>query len=241
MPREDKANLGDITGAEALLPAVSLPAFHRIVAIDGPAASGKSSVARALAKRIGFDYVNSGAMYRAVTWHVLERAIAPDDGDAIGRLLETSRIDCDLDGGGESRIAIDGVDPSAYLRDDRVNNAVSLVSSIPRVREILVAKMRAYASDSDVVMEGRDIGSVVFPDTPYKFYVDASPDVRSRRRIAQGQRDQIAARDQADSSRLRSPLVIAKDAHVIDSSNLTIEEVVSEITARLKMKGMAIN
>ena len=109
-----------------------------------------------------------------------------------------------------------------------------------RVREILVAKMRAYASDRDVVMEGRDIGSVVFPDTPYKYYIDASPAIRLRRRIAQGQRDQIAARDHADSSRGTSPLTIAQDAHVIDSSNLTIEEVVSEIIGRLKMKGMII-
>lgn len=240
MPRENKATLGDIAGAEVPLLTVSLPNFHRVVAIDGPAASGKSSVARALAKRLVFDYVNSGAMYRAVTWHVLEHAIAPDDGDAIGHLLETSRIDCDLDGG-QSRIAINGVDPTAYLREDRVNNSVSLVSSIPRVREILVAKMRAYANNSDVVMEGRDIGSVVFPDTPFKFYIDASPDVRLRRRLAEGQRDQIAARDQADSSRLRSPLVIAKDAHVIDSSNLTIEEVVAEIIAQLKVKGMGVN
>ena len=216
---------------------MSLPVAHRVVAIDGPAASGKSSVARDLARQIGFDYVNSGAMYRAVTWHVLERGISPADGAAIARLLETSRIDCDLDKDG-SRILIDGVDPAEHLRDDRVNDEVSLVSSVPRVREILVAKMRAYASDHDVVMEGRDIGSVVFPDTPYKFYIDASPEVRLRRRIAQGQRDQIAARDRADSSRRASPLIIAEDAHVIDSSNLTIEGVVGEIIGRLKMKGM---
>jgi cytidylate kinase len=178
-------------------------------------------------------------MYRAVTWHILERGISPADGPAITRLLETSRIDCDLDKDG-SRILIDEVDPAEHLRDDRVNDEVSLVSSVPRVREILVAKMRAYASDHDVVMEGRDIGSVVFPETPYKFYIDASPEVRLRRRIAQGQRDQIAARDRADSSRRASPLIIAEDAHVIDSSNLTIEGVVGEIIGRLKMKGMKI-
>ena len=212
---------------------------HRVVAIDGPAASGKSSVARELARQIGFDYVNSGAMYRAVTWHVLEQAISPDDGAAIARLLENTRIDCDLSSDG-SRILIDSVDPEPHLRDDRVNEEVSAVSSVPRVREILVEKMRAYAQDNDVVMEGRDIGSVVFPDTPYKFYIDASPDVRLRRRQAQGQRDQIAARDRADSSRRASPLIIAEDAHVIDSSNLTIEGVVGEIIGRLKMKGMEI-
>ena len=213
---------------------------HRVVAIDGPAASGKSSVARELARQIGFDYVNSGAMYRAVTWHVLQNAIPPGDGDAIARLVENTRIDCTLDRDG-SRILINGVDPEEHLRDDRVNEEVSLVSSIPRVREILVEKMRAYALDRDVVMEGRDIGSVVFPDTPYKFYIDASPEVRLRRRQAQGQRDQIAARDRADSSRRASPLIIAEDAHVIDSSNLTIDGVVGEIIGRLKMKGLELN
>jgi cytidylate kinase len=208
---------------------------HRVVAIDGPAASGKSSVARALAKQIGFDYLNSGAMYRAVTWHVLKNEVLPGDAAAIGRLLNATRI-----GGEGSRIVLDGVDPSAHLCDDRVNEEVSLVSSVPRVREILVEKMRGYARDHDVVMEGRDIGSVVFPDTPYKFYIDASPDVRLRRRQAQGLRDQIAARDRADSSRRASPLIIAEDAHVIDSSNLTIEGVVGEIIGRLKRKGMEI-
>ena len=212
----------------------------RIVAIDGPAASGKSSVARELARQIGFDYVNSGAMYRAVTWHVLQHGIDPADSGAIVRLLEESRLDCDLVHG-DSRISIDGIDPTEHLRDDRVNDEVSRISSIPRVREILVAEMRGYAKDHDIVMEGRDIGSVVFPETPYKFYIDASPDVRLRRRIAQGQRDEIAARDRADSSRRASPLIIAEDAHVIDSSNLTIEGVVGEIIGRLKMKGLIVN
>ena len=212
----------------------------RIVAIDGPAASGKSSVARELARQIGFDYVNSGAMYRAVTWHILQHGIDPADSGAIVRLLEESRLDCDLVHG-DSRISIDGIDPIEHLRDDRVNDEVSRISSIPRVREILVAEMRGYAKDHDIVMEGRDIGSVVFPETPYKFYIDASPDVRLRRRIAQGQRDEIAARDRADSSRRASPLIIAEDAHVIDSSNLTIEGVVGEIIGRLKMKGLIVN
>jgi len=210
---------------------------HRVVAIDGPAASGKSSVARALAKQIGFDYVNSGAMYRAMTWHILNHGVPPGDAAAIIRLVENTRIDCTLDRDG-SHILIDGTDPSPHLCDDQVNDNVSLVSSVPRLREVLVEKMRGYAVDHDIVMEGRDIGSVVFPDTPYKFYIDASPDVRVRRRQAQGLRDQIAARDRADSSRRASPLIIAEDAHVIDSSNLTIEGVVGEIIGRLKLKGL---
>ena len=212
---------------------------HRVVAIDGPAASGKSSVARALARQIGFDYVNSGAMYRAVTWHVLENKVPPGDAAAIVYLLENTRIDCTLDAEG-SHIFIDGADPTAHLCEDRVNDEVSLVSSVPRLREVLVEKMRGYARDHDIVVEGRDIGSVVFPDTPYKFYIDASPDVRLRRRQAQGLRDQIAARDRADSSRRASPLIIAEDAHVIDSSNLTVEGVVGEIFGRLKQKGLQL-
>lgn len=197
-------------------------------------------MARELAQRLGFAYVNSGAMYRAVTWQVLENGLAPDDAVAVARLIESTPYVCDLDDNNESRMLIGGVDPAEFLRDDRVNDGVSLVSSVPRVREILVDKMRRYAAERDVVMEGRDIGSVVFPETPYKFYIDASPEVRLRRRVAQGQRDQIAARDRADSSRRASPLIIAEDAHLIDSSHLTIEGVVGEIIGRLRMKGMAI-
>ena len=212
---------------------------HRVIAIDGPAASGKSSVARELARHLGFLYVNSGAMYRAITWHVLQYGVNPDDPARIAQTVDSARITCGLENN-QSRILIDDVDPTDHLRDDRVNEGVSRVSSVPRVREILVAKMRSYARHHDLVMEGRDIGSVVFPDTAYKFYIDASPEVRLHRRAAQGQRDEIAARDRADSSRRASPLVIAEDAHVIDSSNFTIEGVVGEIIGRLKMKGLTI-
>ena len=213
------------------------PVYHRVIAIDGPAASGKSSVAHQLAQRLGFVYVNSGAMYRAVTWHVLERGVDPGDWAAVAQLIERTNILCDLENK-ESRILIEGADVSQHLRDVRVNREVSPVSSVPRVRELLVAQMRAYALEHDVVMEGRDIGSAVFPDTPYKFYVDASPEIRSRRRAAQGQADQIAIRDHADSSRRASPLTIAADAVEIDSSNLSIAEVVDQIIERLKTSGL---
>jgi cytidylate kinase len=216
---------------------MKLPAAHQIVAIDGPAASGKSSVARELARRLGFVYVNSGAMYRAMTWLVLERGIPPNDARAIEHLAESAAITCELRDN-DSLMRIDGVDPERFLREDRVNENVSLVSSVPRVREILVHHLRHYAETNDLVMEGRDIGSVVFPATPFKFYIDASPEIRLRRREAQGQRDRITARDEADSSRRASPLIIAEDAHVIDSSNLTIDGVVGEIIGRLKLKGL---
>ena len=212
---------------------------HRIIAIDGPAASGKSSVARELARQLRFVYVNSGAMYRAVTWFVLDRRIDTQDAEAIAKAVEGARLECDLHDD-SSRLFIDGVDQSTHLRDVAVNNGVSRVSSVPRVRDVLVEKMRSYARSSDVVMEGRDIGSVVFPETPYKFYIDASPEIRSQRRAAQGQADQIAARDQADSSRSASPLTIAPDSHVIDSSELTIDQVVERIIVQLRAQGFEV-
>jgi cytidylate kinase len=213
--------------------------FHRVVAIDGPAASGKSSVARELARRLGFVYANSGAIYRAVTWHLLEKGITAEDFDGVVQALESASItSCLL--GGESRILIDNVDPAEHLRDSRVNESVAWVSRLPAVREIVAKKLHDNARSDDLVVEGRDIGSVVFPNTPYKFYVDASPEVRLQRRAAQGERDEIALRDHADSSRPVSPLVIAKDAHVIDTSHLTVEKVVCEILARLKETGLWI-
>ena len=213
--------------------------FHQVVAIDGPAASGKSSVARELAGRLGFAYVNSGAIYRAITWHVLQKAIDPGDTARVGQALESIKIACRLEND-DSRIFIDDADPTDCLHEDRVNEAVSHVSRIPSVRGIVVRQMRDYARNYDLVVEGRDIGSVVFPGTPYKFYIDASPDVRLQRRAAQGQRDEIAARDLADSSRLASPLIVAQDAHVIDTSHLTINQVVGEIIEQLKLKGLAL-
>ena len=194
-------------------------------------------MARELARRLGYVYVNSGAMYRAVTWDVLQHGIDPNDTEKIISLVEAAPIRCELIDN-RSRIFIGEVDPGPHLRDDRVNQNVSQVSTVPQVRVILVNKLRHYARDHDLVVEGRDIGSVVFPDTPYKFYIDASPEVRSRRRAAEGLRDEIAARDRADSARRSSPLIIAEDALVIDSSNLTIDGVVGEIIGRLKMGGL---
>ena len=210
----------------------SVRPYKRVIAIDGPAASGKSSVARELARKLGFIHVNSGAMYRALTWHVLDRALEPRDTTAVAALAVATRLETDFEHN-EFRILIEGSDPSSHLREPRVNRAVSLVSSIPGVREVLVAKMRACALDHDVVMEGRDIGSVVFPEAAYKFYIDAAPNIRAQRRAAEGQTDQIGERDLADSSRRDSPLTVAQDAHVIDSSHLSVADVVSAILERL--------
>jgi cytidylate kinase len=213
--------------------------MHTVIAIDGPAASGKSSVARMLAKKIGFLYVNSGAMYRAVTWLVTSRGISAADAGRVLGLLDVTKFECGM-ANKQSTILIDGVDPEPHLTDAAVNANVSAIASIPEVRRILVDRQRQFAETNDLVMEGRDIGSVVFPNTPYKFYVDASPEVRAARRAKQGLADTIAERDKVDTTRRTSPLVIAEDAHVIESSYLTIDGVVGEIIGRLKLKGLAL-
>lgn len=213
--------------------------MHIVIAIDGPAASGKSSVARLLARKLGFLYVNSGAMYRAVTWLVTSRGVAASDVGRVLGLLDSTKFECGA-ANLQSTILIDGVDPDPHLTDAAVNANVSAVSSIAEVRRLLVEKQRVFSESHDLVMEGRDIGSVVFPETPYKFYVDASLEVRAARRAKQGLTDAIGERDKVDTTRRNSPLVIAENAHVIESSYLTIDGVVGEIIGRLKLKGLAL-
>lgn len=214
--------------------------FHLVIAIDGPAASGKSTVARGLARRLGLVYVNTGAMYRAVTWLVVSAGISSHDSDAAIALTERTEIRCGV-AGTESTILLDGVDPTPHLVSPDVNANVSQVATIPQIRSRLVALQREYALKYDLVMEGRDIGSIVFPQTPYKFYIDASQEVRDERRRRQGLLDSIQARDKIDSTRRTSPLVIAEDAHVIDSSKLSIDGVVGEVIGRLRLKGLQID
>ncbi len=200
-----------------------------IIAIDGPAASGKSTVAKRLASDLGIVFVSSGGMYRAFTWWVLEQRVDPSDTRGVINLLEKTCFDC----GEEDSVGTISVDGRLLGKEElsatEVNNAVSITAAIPEVRERLVAEQRAYAEGHGVVMEGRDIGSVVFPETPHKFYIDASPEVRAQRRRAEGITDSIADRDKKDSSRKASPLVIPKDATVVDSSDLTADEVVERV------------
>ncbi len=210
-----------------------------VIAIDGPAASGKSSVARMLARRLHLAYVNSGAMYRAVTWWMLAHGADPEEPGSVLALMPRMPLECGLEDGA-STIRMAGEDPGIALYSEAVNQNVSAIARIPEIRHILVDRQREYAGQCDLVMEGRDIGSVVFPDTEYKFYIDASPEVRARRRALQGQRDSITERDRLDTSRKTSPLTIAEDAYVIDSSNLTIDGVVGEIVGRLKLKGLEV-
>ncbi len=210
-----------------------------VIAIDGPAASGKSSVSRVLAEKLGAIFVNSGAMYRAVTWAALEAGLDTLDGPAVAAWVAQLQISAG-EADGQSTIAIDGRDAGPHLREPRINAAVSAISAVPEVRKILVDKLRSYARLGNVVMEGRDIGSVVFPDTPHKFYVDASEEVRAKRRNDQGETDSIAQRDALDSTRKTAPLKVAEDAVVIDSSDMTLAQVVAAIEPHLRTQGLPL-
>lgn len=209
--------------------------FHAI-AIDGPAASGKSTMARALARRLGIVMVNSGAMYRAVTWKILSENIDPKDTAAVVGLLGKMEIICG-DDGISSIVTIDGTNPEAFLRNPEINQNVSVVSAIPEVRDRLVAHQRDYLKRTHVVMEGRDIGSVVFPDTPFKIYIDADPEVRNQRRSGDGEEDSVASRDAADSSRATAPLKVADGATVLDTSRLSIEGAIETAIEILRSQG----
>lgn len=210
---------------------------HFAIAIDGPAASGKSTIARLLAQRLGLVMVNSGAMYRAVTWKVLGEHIDPQDNAAVAGMLQRIHIACGHDGT-SSTITIDGVDPGDDLRSEAVNKNVSAISAIPEVRAALIDLQRGYIQHSNIVMEGRDIGSVVFPDTPYKIYIDASEEIRAARRKAAGEVDSIASRDAADSSRRTAPLIVAAGAIRLDTSDLSIDGAVDATLEILRQQGL---
>ena len=210
------------------------------VAIDGPAASGKSTVARRLAERLGLIMINTGAMYRAIAWATIQKEVDAENADAVVAMLDDIEVTCGLRDGG-STILIDGVDPGDALREDAVNALVSKVAAIPEVRELLVAKQREYLTLGSLVMEGRDIGSVVFPDTPYKLYIDASEEVRLARRSAEGLGDVVSKRDAEDSQRKTSPLKVADGATVIDSSDMTIDDVVETALLTLRTQGLSIS
>jgi len=209
-----------------------------VIAIDGPAASGKSTVAKVLAAHVGFSYVNSGLMYRSAAWLAHQQRVHPDHSNAVWQILRNAELQFGL-ANKELFIRIGGVDPVAHLKEEVVNRTVSSVATIPEVRAFLSDQLRKFALLDNVVVEGRDIGSVVFPETPFKFYIDASPEIRARRRAAQGLKDSPAHRDRIDSSRRSSPLMIADDAEVIDTSSLTIDRVLKDVVARLQRKGLA--
>lgn len=209
-----------------------------VIAIDGPAASGKSSVATRLARRLSFAHVNSGAMYRAVTWEILRQQIDPSHPESIEAAVHRMSVDSGFTEAGESFIRINSEMPDLELQTLEVNQNVSPVAAIPAVRSLVNTQLRTLAEIRPIVSEGRDIGSVVFPDTPHKFYLDASPEVRRQRRAAQGLNDSIEKRDKLDSSRANAPLKIASGAHVIDTSHLTLEGVVDKVAEILSKSGI---
>ena len=212
---------------------------HSVITLDGPAASGKSSIARLVAQRLGAIYVNTGDMYRAMTWAVIQTGVDPNDGEAVKRAAEGIVIDSPVVDG-QTQVSICGrALTQDDLNSDPVNRGVSLLARVPEVRARLVADQRALASLGPLVMEGRDIGSVVFPDSPLKFYIDASEEVRASRRRAQGHTDQVAERDRLDSTRKTSPLVIPEGATVIDNSHLTLDQAVEAVLAKLPARSTA--
>ncbi len=204
-----------------------------VITIDGPAASGKSSVARLVAERLGWIYVNTGNMYRAMTWAVLAAGIDPEDSAAVAAHCGQTPLDYSVS---EGRICVTVAGhrlSDEELNSDPVNRAVSHVARVPEVRHTLVAAQRDLRKLGGLVMEGRDIGSVVFPESPHKFYIDASAAVREARRRAQGHADRVAERDRIDSTRKTSPLVVPEGARVIDNSHLTLEQAVEAVLAAL--------
>jgi cytidylate kinase len=205
--------------------------------MDGPAASGKSSVAREVAAKLGWIYVNTGNMYRAATWVVLEAGVSPEDEAAVLEVIEGADFQCSVESG-RSVIRVGGRDVESGLNAESINRGVSHVAKIPQVREKLVAMQRAVGHAHPSVMEGRDIGTVVFPDAQVKFYIDASEEVRAQRRGLQGHADTVRERDRMDSTRKVAPLMAAPDALVVDSSELTLAQVVDRILELLRERGV---
>jgi cytidylate kinase len=217
-----------------------------VITVDGPAGAGKSSASRALARRLGYDYVDTGAMYRAVGVLAHETAIPFDDDQALARFVDGLTFEFPDEGRG---IVVNGRDLSEAVRRPDAGELASRVSTRPVVRERLVALQRALGAGAGVVMEGRDIGTVVFPDAPVKFYLTADPATRARRRAvemrARGETvDEtaltrgITARDERDAARAHSPLRPAADAVVLDTTPLTLEGVVDEMTRLARERGV---
>ncbi|MBU6241043.1 MAG: (d)CMP kinase [Acidobacteria bacterium] len=203
----------------------------RVVAIDGPAGAGKSTIAQLLAARLGVPYLDTGAMYRAVTFAALRDGIDPRDEEGVAALARATNIEL-----APGRVTVDGIDVTGEIRTARINSAVSHVAALSAVRSIMRAAQREWVvARGGGVVEGRDIGTVVFPDATLKVYLTARPDVRARRRVAESGGDvdeiarSIAERDRLDSTRSDSPLATADDSLQVDTSDMTIEEVVDEL------------
>ena len=213
-----------------------------IIAIDGPSGAGKGTVARATATELGYRHVDSGAMYRAIGWKALRHRVPLEDEDAVAGLAERSRIDIS-----DARITIDEADVTREIRTPEIDRAAAAVARLPKVRSVLVDRQREVGRRGAIVMEGRDIGTVVFPDADVKIFLDASPEERARRRANDPAHSggptavaDVAAllteRDRLDTTRSASPLYAAADAVVIDTTGKSINEVVREVLAVVRQR-----
>ncbi|MDO8616189.1 MAG: (d)CMP kinase [Dehalococcoidia bacterium] len=226
-------------------PSADRPRAPRVIAVDGSAASGKSTIGRLLAARLGYPFLDTGIMYRAITWAAIQRGIALGDGQALSGLAASARLDVVLPPPGSpdaARITVDGRDVTADLRRPEVEDAVSLVSRVAGVREALVQEQREIASHHPIVMAGRDIGTVVLPRADLKVYLDASLKERARRRYREfaAQRPDVTEemvladlrrRDQIDSQRAVSPLRPARDAVIVQTDGLSQDKVLRRVLA----------
>jgi len=212
-----------------------------IIAIDGPSGAGKGTVAREVATALGYRHVDSGAMYRAVGWKALQEHVALDSDDTVSKLASASRIDVST-----ARVLIDGTDVTRAIRTPEIDRAATAVARLPGVRAVLVDRQRALGETGAIVMEGRDIGTVVFPNADVKIYLDASPEERARRRASDPAHSGptavgevatlLIARDEIDRTRAASPLYAAPDAVVVDTTGKNVDQVVREVLTVIQSK-----
>jgi cytidylate kinase len=211
-----------------------------VIAIDGTSASGKSTNAKLVARALGFVYVDTGAMYRTLAWHCLRQGVEVDDPKAVAALCRRWKTEL-VCREGQVHLRVDGYFPEKEIRTAETSAVVARVAAVPRVREWMKKTQRDCLRFGSLVMEGRDIGSNVFPETEFKFYLDASLAERSKRRAADGVRENLADRDQRDSQRAAAPLMIPLGALVINNSALTAQEtstrIIAEIRRRLQVAG----
>ena len=210
-----------------------------IIAIDGTSASGKSTNAKLVAKALGFVYVDTGAMYRTLAWYCLKNKIDDHDVKAVAAACRKWKTSLE-NRHGHVHLLVDGYYPEKEIRTEAVSAAVSQVAAVPKVRDWMKKKQRECIQFGDIVMEGRDIGTNVFPETDYKFYLDARLDERTKRRAAEGVNENLAARDQRDSQRAAAPLMIALGAKVINNSEMTSAQtsglIIADLQKRLGVK-----